>query len=142
MVHTIRRAGGLFAVALLCCGCGKGGDPGVQATRAKVSGKISYAGKPLQKGTIVFDAGAGTQPAVLDILDGKYEGLVTIGKNRVMINSTKQTTPRELYGKDGPGYDDPIEVNMLPARYGTESKVNREVAATGSNEFNFDLEAK
>ncbi len=141
-------AGGTLAAALLVAltGCG-GGKPPEQA-KAKVKGTITLDNKPLQTGKIVFDAANGQPPADMDILDGKFEGNAPVGKCKVQITSFKQMTMKEKLEKegkkpmDGPGYDQPMEVNLLPDRYNVKSEITREVFADKPNDFTFDLKSK
>lgn len=130
---TLVLAIGLVALT----GCEKSGPP--SAKRARVSGTVKWNGKPLASGTITFDARNGQAPASFTILDGAYEGMVAIGVNKVTITSFRTTSMREKMGFDGPGYDQPVEENILPARYSSESKIEKEVIDPGPNEFNFDL---
>lgn len=113
-----------------------------EQSRAQVSGTVTLEKQPLKTGKILFDPRDGTPPATLDILDGKYEGLVPVGKTNVRLNSFVKVSMKEKMKMDGPGYDAPSEENILPARYNTKSEVTREVVAGGPNVFNFDLEKK
>ncbi len=130
-----------FAVPafLILLGCA---EKPKEQSRAQVSGTVTLDKLPLQSGKILFDPGDGTPPATLDILDGKYEGLVPVGKNNVRLNSFIKVNLKEKMKMDGPGYDAPSEENVLPPRYNSKSEINREVVAGGPNVFNFDLEKK
>lgn len=133
------------AALLALVGCG-GQKPPSQPV-AKVKGTITLDNKPLQTGRIIFDASNGQPPADLDILDGKFEGNAPIGKCKVSITSFKQMTYKEKLereGKkpmDGPGYDQPSEVNLLPERYNTKSEITREISADKPNDFTFELKS-
>jgi len=113
-----------------------------EQTRAQVSGTVTLDKQPLKAGNILFDPGDGTPPATLDILDGKYEGRVPVGKNSVRLNSFIKMSMKEKMKMDGPGYDTPVEENILPPRYNQKSEIKREVVADAPNVFNFDLEKK
>jgi hypothetical protein len=121
-------------------GCDKAGQ--VDAKRVKVSGKITLDGKALATGQISFDLGAGQVPASLSILDGSYDGLAPVGKCKVTITSFRKISMKEKTKMDGPGYDTPVDENILPDRYSTKSDIYKEVTAAGPNEFNFDLKSK
>ncbi len=111
--------------------------------RVQVSGKITLDTKPLMTGKITFDPENGEPPAVFDILDGNYEGLAPVGKNKVRLTSIKKVSMKELMGgMDGPGYDELQDVNALPDRYGDKSEITREVTEEGPNQFNFDTKSK
>lgn len=132
--------GFVIPVLLLCSeGCEKKRQ---EVKRVRVSGKVTLDGKELQTGTIVFDPENGEPPAVMNILDGRYEGLAPVGKNRVRLSAITKMSMKEKMGFDGPGYDTPVEVNALPPRYGEKSEIFREVTETGPNEFNFDTKSK
>jgi hypothetical protein len=107
--------------------------------RAKVTGSVNYDGKPLVSGNITFDLKNGEPPASFGIVDGKFDGMAPIGKNMVAITSFRKISMKEKMGMDGPGYDQPVDENMLPARYSTDSKLEKEVTEKGPNDFTFDL---
>jgi hypothetical protein len=131
----------LFVAAVLCIvGCGGAGHKSVK--RVYVSGKISLDNKPLTTGTITFDPVSGEVPAALEILDGAYEGKAPLGKNTIRITATKKISMKEkMGGIDGPGYDQLVEINMLPDRYHANSKIQRDIEE-GENKFSFDLMSK
>jgi len=131
----------LLGLLGLVSGCSDGGKP-TDVKRAKVSGVVKLEGKPLKTGKIIFDAGNGEPPAVMDILDGNYEGKAAIGKNKVQLTSTRKVSMKEKMKMDGPGYDTMVEENLLPPRYNTKSEISRDVEAAGENTFNFDLQSK
>jgi hypothetical protein len=130
---------GLVCAALLA-GCA--GSKPTPAKRVKVSGNVTVEGKPLQTGRVVFDPSNGEPPTSLDVLDGYYEGLAVVGKNKVRISSFRKTSMKEKMKMDGPGYDELVEENILPPRYNTASEIVREVTEGQSNEFNFKLQLK
>jgi len=124
---------------LLAIGC-QGGSK--DAPRVRVSGKVTLDTRPLKTGTITFDPGTGEPPAALNILDGGYEGKAAVGKNKVRLSAIQKVSMREKMKMDGPGYDAPVEQNVLPDRYNTKSQITREVEAKGDNQFHFDLQSK
>ena len=128
------------ALTAFVVGCDSSKTKDVQ--RVRVSGKVTLDGKPLQTGSIAFDPENGEPPAVFDLLDGNYEGLAAVGKNKVRISAYKMVSMKEIMKMDGPGYDTPQKVNALPERYGQDSKITREVVAEGDNVFNFDTQSK
>ncbi|MGL6074647.1 MAG: hypothetical protein ACRC8S_10845 [Fimbriiglobus sp.] len=134
------------SVALLFCGLlgltlGCGSNKPVTSKRAKVFGTIKLDGKALASGRITFDPQNGEPPGDVSILDGRYEGMAILGKNKVMINSYTKMTMKEKTGRDGPGYNDLVEFNMLPERYNMKSDVFREIEEK-DNEINFDIKSK
>lgn len=111
-----------------------------EPTRARVQGTVKYNNAEVKTGKITFDPQNGDQPTTLEIVDGKYEGKASLGKNRVMIRATEKVDMKKKMGHDGPGYDQPVEENYIPALYNTDSKLFREVEADDNkNTFNFDL---
>jgi hypothetical protein len=85
---------GLWALA----GCSRGGRP-----VARVSGVITYAGKPVPNGTVVFMPVESGPPAYGNIgPDGRYtlstyspgDG-AAVGRHAVMITALEQLTPAE-----------------------------------------------
>lgn len=133
----------LGAVALLAAtfalvGCGK---KVVNVQRARVSGKVTLDDKLLTTGTVVFDGENGEPPGSFNIVDGKYEGVAPVGKNKVRISAIRKVSMKEKMKMDGPGYDQLVEENLLPARY-ADGTLTREVLAEGENTFNFELKSK
>jgi hypothetical protein len=129
-------------VSLAAFGCG-GDKRSPDVKRVKVSGSVKLDGKPLQAGYITFDPQNGQPPAAITILDGKYDDLAPIGKCKVSITSSKKTTMREITKMDGPGYDEVMEINLLPERYNLKSEITKEITAEGPNTFDFnDLQSK
>jgi len=139
MNKTVCALGFLVAATMLM-GCGS--KPVPVAKRAKVSGTVIVDGKSLQTGNIVFDANNGEPPGSFNVLDGKFEGMAAVGKNKVSISAYRKISMKEKMKMDGPGYDELVDENILPARYSTESKLEKEVTEAGPNEFNFDLKGK
>jgi hypothetical protein len=121
-------------VALGLTGCEKKSQ---DAKRVRVSGTVKLDGKLLTTGSISFDPGTGEPPSVCSILDGKYEGVAAVGKNRVRLSAIKKVSMKEIMKMDGPGYDTLQEINALPPRYGDKSDIVREVLPDGSNTFDF-----
>jgi hypothetical protein len=137
---------GITAAALaFAAGCG---SATTEQAKAKVKGTVTVDGKPLATGKVVFDARNGQPPADLDILDGKFEGYAPAGQCKVQLTAYKQMTMKEKMAKegkkglDGPGYDQPVQVNTLPDRYNAKSDISREVSADRPNDFSFDLKSK
>lgn len=134
----------LFACAavgatLFVTGCNQGHT---NVKRVHVSGKVTLDTKPLTTGTITFEPGSGEVPATFDILDGNYEGKAPLGKNTVRISAMRKISMKEkMGGIEGPGYDQLVDENILPARYHNQSKITRDVEE-GDNKFNFDLTSK
>ena len=116
----------LLLLGLLSDGCRKSGPE-----LAPVSGRITLAGKPLEKADIVFQPDSGKPPASgRTDAEGRYElaykrGVMggPVGQNTVQIRVS-----RELV-RNPP---------QIAARFNSKSELRREVKA-GQNEFDFDV---
>ena len=112
-------------------GC-SGGD-GLE--RVVVSGAVSYAGKPLEKGVIRFVPRAGTETAVCGaaIIDGAYildtKGGVPVGSYKVEIRlaSTLDKDAAQT-DEDNDSPRAPIGQQELPAKYNTNSQLEITIA--------------
>lgn len=129
----------LFGLFTLTAGCSKQvGD----VKRVPVSGKVTFESKLLATGNITFDAQNGQPPAVLSITDGKYDGQCPVGKCKVVIKSMRKVALKDKAMAKGPGYDQEMEEESLPARYNAKSEIVKEVTEAGPNTFDFDLQPK
>jgi hypothetical protein len=129
----------LLCAAVALAGCDKKGPPA--AKRVRVTGSVTLDGKALTVGNVAFDAENGEPPAVFSVVDGKYEGVAAVGKNKVRIAATRKISMKEKMKMDGPGYDEMVEENLLPARY-ADGTLLREVLESGDNKFDFELKSK
>jgi hypothetical protein len=121
----------------LFIGCGQGRS---QAVRVPVRGEVLLDGKPLPRGRISFNAMNGEPPATMQIQNGSYAGPAIVGRNRVMITASKSSSMKKTMGFDGPGYDESVEINMLPARYNVATELEAVVAEdVQKNSFGFEL---
>lgn len=135
-VVVLILAGGMVAAA----GCGRERS---QAVRMPVRGEVLLDGKPMPHGRISFNAMGGEPPAVMEIDSGSYAGQAIVGRNRVMITASKSSSMKKAMGFDGPGYDESVEVNTLPARYNVSTELEAVVTESlAGNSFNFDLSSE
>lgn len=137
MIRLASACALLLAAAALV-GCEK---KRVDSPRVRVAGKVTLDGKPLDTGTVVFENSTGEPPGSFNIVDGKYEGLAAVGKNKVRLAAMRKVSMKEKMKMDGPGYDQTVDENLLPAKYNDGTLV-REVTAEGPNTFDFDLKSK
>jgi hypothetical protein len=73
-------------------------------------------------------------------LNAGHAGPAIVGRNRVMITASKSSSMKKTMGFDGPGYDESVEINMLPARYNVATKLEAVVAEdVQKNSFDFEL---
>ena len=130
----------LATALVVTAGCGRERR---RAVRMPVRGEVLLDGKPLARGRISFNAMGGEPPAVMTIDGGSYAGQAIVGRNRVMITASKSSSMKKTMGFDGPGYDESVEVNTLPARYNLATELEAVVADGGEeNSFNFELSSE
>jgi hypothetical protein len=138
----------LFLLLALVVGCSN------RQTEAKVKGTVTYNGKPVDKGEVVFTV-EGRPPSVIEIVDGKFAGEALVGSNRVSISLRKKaaTAPRlpaeaqsqrKAYIAMGKGADstqgvENAMVEYIPPEWGPASKQMRTVEAGAANEFDFNI---
>ena len=124
-MHMRIVAAGFVVAMLLVAGCGE--------RTYKVSGTVTFDGKPVENGTIVFEAAdSGAGLANSGIKDGKFELQSKIGKKKVVISAfrTRPGTEKDVQ----PSVDE-----YIPRKYNLETTLFKDVAAT-DNQFDFNLE--
>jgi len=126
---------GLPTLLVICLvGCGESGPP--QPSRTKVQGTVTLDGAPLEKGTISLtseeDVRLGRPAGGSEIVNGKYEMLVTPGKKQVAIRA-----PKESGQPDDTGLVPTVE--SIPAKYNTKTELEAEVQETGPQTLDFSL---
>jgi hypothetical protein len=121
-------------VLLAAAGCD------TDAGRVKVKGTVTFDGKPLPKGVIVFAPEGGDGGRVLasvEVVDGQFEMPAKHepkpGPYKVLINSAQQT------GRWVNGLPELKEV--LPAKYHEKSTLTADLRP-GENVLTFDLKSK
>lgn len=118
------------AAALLGGGCGSG------VQMYEVTGAVTFEGRPVPAGDIIFkpeDASLGAESG--KIQGGRYSARVKGGKNRVEIRAV-----REVPGKKGP-MGEPLLEDYLPEAYNEKTKLTADVGP-GRTSFDFPLNAK
>jgi hypothetical protein len=102
-----------------------------------VSGTVTYDGKPMEEGEIIFVAADNsTTPSAVRIENGVYHLRVIPGKKKVRI-----TASRKVPGK-GPMGEDFIYQSYIPARYNDQTVLEAEVVLGAANTFRFQLDSK
>jgi hypothetical protein len=110
-------------VGLALCGCG--GSP------VPVSGTVTFEGKPLPEGDIIFtDLEGKVAPDAGKIRDGSYSVAVKPGKKKVEIRASKPIALPP--GKKGPMGEGEMWVDYIPARYNTKSELAAEVSSAST----------
>jgi hypothetical protein len=132
-------------------GCGSNNPQG----RVSVRGEVTFDGKPLEQGDIQFQSVAGTTPMVATgskIKDGKFSlpaehGLIPDQTYSVQFRSVekipdsekKNDKQRKLDERSGMKMGGLQTRNILPQKYGVESKETVTATKESPNVFQFDL---
>lgn len=132
----------LCAMIVVCLiGCGSSGPP-----RAAISGTVTLDGEPVSEGTIAFLPAADTKGASTgtEIKEGKYSissaNGPTYGKYKVQIHWSKKTGKQIEVGSPAPpGTMKDEVIEAIPAKYNTESTVEKEVKSA-KEVFDFKLD--
>ncbi len=130
----------ILGVCLLVSGCGEGGPE-----MYSVEGTVTYQGKPLPLGTVMFvpESGPPSKPASIDA-EGHYQLEAVAGKHRVQVVAI----PEREGGRPDPtlegGYDYtgvPDVEPLIPEKYGRfdTSGITVTVEARGKNAIPIDL---
>lgn len=104
-----------------------------------VSGKVLLNDKALDKGDVLFFPSDGKPPLKFEISNGQFSGKAPPGKYKVQLSATKEMKNTN-YDPNSPGSTPTAIINVIPARWGGESKEMREVTASGPNTFEFKLD--
>lgn len=137
MVTSLTKVGGLLTYALaasvaLLSGCNDG------PTLHTVSGEVSYMGKPVGQGQIVFaDANDRGPTAHGPIQQGRYSVETTAGPKQVRITATEETG-KTIEGAMGATY--PEVVDLIPPKYNSATTLRETVDPGGSLVIDFPLE--
>ena len=145
----------LFLILVTVVGCQKSDKP----KYANVKGKVTFNGKPIEKGQITFVV-QGQLPSTMLISDGSFSGQAMIGVNNVSVSAMKKSATAPPVPKaaqvqikgymekkkgepGGPtGESDPSLVEYIPPEWGAQSKETRVVEAGAANEFEIDIKVK
>jgi hypothetical protein len=144
-----------FLILVTVVGCGDGDKP----KYANVKGKVTFNGKPIEKGQIIF-AMDGRAPSTMQIVDGEFNGQAMVGTNRISISAMKKTANAaklskaaqiQIKGyqqkfKDQPNQGggtisdyDPMSVDYIPPEWGSKSKETRVIEAGQTNEIEIHI---
>lgn len=134
MSNPISRSVHMFQLFLIVAvgnglfGCGP--KQAVDPNRSSVSGTISFDGKPLPAGSIVFTSANGGIASTARIIDGAYTtDRAPLGKNLVSVDTSSIK------------YGNPAKYVPLPAKYADSatSGLDIEVKPGDNANVNFDL---
>ncbi|MDO5554345.1 MAG: hypothetical protein Q4G68_11335 [Planctomycetia bacterium] len=117
---------------------------------SRVTGTVTYQGKPLETGTLIFEPEQG-RSGTAEIKDGQIVNVstfkandgVTPGNVRVAVSSVRVTGQREVRGEKNPNETYKVDVteSVIPTKYNTVQTsgltytINR-----GRNEIRIDLQ--
>lgn len=119
------------AACVVFAGCSRSG-------LTEISGVVSYAGEPVQNGTInLFPADDNGPTAAGIITDGRYSLKTAIGKKKVRIEAF--TTVGRRHYKDNPSLPMiDVREQFLPKRYNANSELTCEITS-GTDAYDFPL---
>lgn len=125
----------IMLVVVLSSGCSN------DIKKYEVSGKITFQGKPIEKGEVTFapEGGLG-RPDSSMIANGDYKLSVTDGKKVVRISAW--STDPALVGpppRDMPAGGINPDREYIPTHYNEESILAADVKPADGQTFNFDL---
>ncbi|PQO31110.1 hypothetical protein C5Y96_12190 [Blastopirellula marina] len=122
----------LFAVtsAISLVGC----TASEEFPKYPVTGTITYAGKPIESGSIVFDPVDGIGPSSMGgIENGEIKAEVTAGEKIVRISAVRTLEKKDQYGEA-------ITESYIPDKYNGASKLRETISADGENKLAIELE--
>jgi hypothetical protein len=124
------------AVVLIAClgaavtGCsGPKGPPTFE-----VSGDVTFAGNPVEQGSIVFDPVSGTGgSAIAGIANGRFTARVPAGEMILRVSAVRTTGEKDQYGE-------PVSESYIPSRYNQESTLRQTIEPRQGNRIDLVLE--
>ncbi len=129
--------GAIFALGSVFVLAGCGGSQ-----NAEVSGTVTFDGKPIENGSIVFLSVDGKGPTTGGTIEnGKYSVQnVPVGLCKIQIKAAKETTKMKMYDDPKAEWVQKAGAEMLPPKYTDEkaTELNFEVKS-GKNEKDFSL---
>jgi len=107
--------------------------------RYPVQGTVTFEGKPIATGDIVFSPlDPAVSPEAAKIVDGRFNLSAKAGENRVEIQAAHQKTDQK--NVDESGKPVPVFESYIPAAYNKDSKLNAVVKPQNQgNVFDFTL---
>ena len=134
MTSTLTRFACSCAVAVLLIGCGGPARPKL----AQVEGTVTFEGKPLEQGTVVFIPAEGRTATAL-VIDGRLTDLMTyepgdglpLGTHRVTVQSVKNSG--DMYAE---------RESLIPEKFGNPEKSGLTVTITGTGQAPLVIDLK
>lgn len=119
-----------LAVSLLATGCSN------KPKLYDVTGEVTWLGKNLAKGQIVFeDSDPQIAPVAGEIADGKFEVKLAAGKKKVKILANREKPGAKV----DPAMGAVPQEQYIPVRYNHATMLEAEVTEDGENHFKFLL---
>jgi len=130
-MHRFTHGFAAFVCLAFVCSCTPQNAPAPPT--AKVSGKVTLDGQPMESGTIRFVVPS-QPPKSMEIKSGAFSGEAFTGKNKVEV-------VKEVDGP--PSTTDPkiiTKINEVSTRFsGPTSKLSAEVPASGATDLKFEV---
>ena len=99
-----------------------------------VTGSVTMGGKPIEKGSIVFDPADGQGTAAMGgIENGQFTAEVPAGEKILRINAVRTTDEKDQYGSL-------VSESYIPAKYNLESQIKKTVNPGEDNKFDLVLD--
>lgn len=99
-----------------------------------VSGTVTYDGKPIESGTIVFDPVDGEGPSAMgDIKNGTITAEVSAGDKIVRVSAVRTLDKKDQYGEA-------ITESYIPDKHNGMSKHQETIKADDTNNLVIDLD--
>ncbi|MCA9005379.1 MAG: hypothetical protein KDA70_08890 [Planctomycetaceae bacterium] len=125
---------------LLFTGC-QGGNAGPETF--VVTGEVSFSGKPVEEGQIVFIPTSGNaQRQAATIKNGQYSSECTPGKKNVEITAYRFDESKQEPDPAEPGKTIPARVQYVPEQFNRKTTLTADVTSDGENHFDFKLETQ
>jgi len=133
-MRVARRFAACLGVCVIFMGCG--GE-----SEGEVSGTVTFDGKPIPSGSIVFAKTDGSVRGGGVIKDGSFQTKLVPGTYKVEVSAPKAAGKRTQKGFDGK--DEVIELTeeMLPEWYNKKTELTEEIKP-GRNALKLDLKPK
>lgn len=136
----VRAAKSLVVMSVLVIGIAGCGGGGSKIRLVSVSGKVTYDGKPLDKGQLSFitTTAAKSQRAYgCEVKGGVYSVKVEPGDMTVQVLAMRDVPDKFVVAADGT--KKPEQENYIPAKYSAASELKYKVPDNGASDANFDL---
>jgi hypothetical protein len=99
-----------------------------------VTGTVTMGGKPIEKGSIVFDPADGHGTSTMGgIENGQFSAKVLAGEVILRISAVRTTDQKDQYGSL-------ITESYIPAKYNLESQLRKTVTPNAENKFDLVLD--